>query len=128
MSKTIKISDEIGRNLARIAAEEGNTMAAEIAVLISEHNITKKICDRLHNIEKAINNIQPSLRVQEPPHTSAQPESEDEYTTERTYNEILEETGRLQEKLETLDDDDPKRREIENRLRSCKVELSLLED
>lgn len=143
MSKTIKISDEIGKNLARIAAEEGNTMAAEIGVLISEHNMTKRICDRLSNIEKAINNMQPNSSILDPstpmyasiqPQLQSQPESEleykyeDDYKPDRTLAEIIEEVKQLREELKTLDDDDPKRKEIENRLRADNVDLNLLED
>lgn len=135
MSKTIKISDEIGKNLARIAAEEGNTMAAEIGVLISEHNMAKRICDRLSNIEKAINNIQsnsPTIESSTSTYASVQPEPEDKYEDnykpDRTFAEILEEAKQLLEELKTLDDDDPRRKEIENKLRADNAELSLLED
>lgn len=147
MSKTIKISDEIGKNLARIAAEEGNTMAAEIGVLISEHNMTKQICDRLSNIEKAINGIQsnssildPSIQMyasiqpqlQSQSESELQPQSEDtydeDYKPDRTYAEIIEEMKQIQEELKTLDNDDPRRKELLNKLRADNVESNLLED
>jgi hypothetical protein len=140
MSKTIKISDEIGKNLARIAAEDGNTMAAEIGVLISEHNMTKQICDRLSDIEKAINSIQSnssildsstSLYASIQPQPQSRPEDaydEDDYVPDRTYSEVLEEIKQLREELETLDDGDPRKKEIENKLRADNAELSLLDE
>lgn len=144
MSKTIKISDEIGKNLARIAAEEGNTMAAEIGVLISEHNMTKQICDRLSDIEKAINSIQSNSSILDPstslyasiqpqpqPQLQSRPEDiydEDDYKPDRTYSEILEEINQLQEELKTLNDGDPRKKELENKLRADNVDLSLIDE
>lgn len=134
MSKTIKVSDKIGESLEVLANSEGNTMAAEISILIAEHNMAKQICERLSGVERALKEMQvykPEPFVIPTPVPSVSPATVTYETYEkpdRTYAEILEDAKQIQEELKTLDDDDPRRKELEDRLRADNVDLSLLED
>lgn len=145
MSKTIKLTDEAWEKLANVAEADGNTIAGEINILVAERNITKQICSRIDKMEECIRNINFSAHNQPqaqsmviPPFPDQMVRQEAVYNTQssnvqpeipdRTYTEIIEEMKQLQEELKTLDDDDPRRKEIENRLRADNVDLSLLED
>lgn len=145
MSKTIKLTDEAWEKLANVAKADGNTITGEINILVAERNIMKQICSRIDKMEECIKNINFSAHDQSqaqhmviPPFPDQMVRQKAVYNTQssnvqpeipdRTYSEVLKEVKQLQEELETLDDDDPKRKEIENRLRADNVDLSLLED
>lgn len=143
MSKTIKLTDEAWEKLANVAKADGNTIAGEINILVAERNIMKQICARIDKMEERIRSINFSAQDQSqaqpmfiPPFPDQMVRQEAVYNTQpeipeipdRTFSEILEEAKQLREELKTLDDDDPKRKEIENRLRADNAELSLLED
>lgn len=145
MSKTIKLTDEAWEKLANIAKADGNTITGEINILVTERNIMKQICSRIDKMEECIRNINFSAHNQPqaqsmviPPFPDQIVRQEAVYNTQpsniqpeipdRTYAEILEEAKQLLEELKTLDDDDPRRKEIENKLRADNAELSLLED
>lgn len=145
MSKTIKLTDEAWEKLANIAKADGNTITGEINILVTERNIMKQICSRIDKMEECIKNINFSAHNQPqaqsmviPPFPDQIVRQEAVYNTQpsniqpeipdRTYAEILEEAKQLLEELKTLDDDDPRRKEIENKLRADNAELSLLED
>lgn len=145
MSKTIKLTDEAWEKLANIAKADGNTITGEINILVAERNIAKQICSRIDKMEECIRNINFSAHDQSqaqpmviPPFPDQIVRQEAVYNTQpsniqpeipdRTFSEILEEAKQLLEELKTLDDDDPRRKEIENKLRADNAELSLLED
>ena len=142
----IRVSDDTAKKLKKIG--DGRSMTATIEMLINNMDKDKNneilkcindISDKISSLERTILKQSTSsiptpsfASVPMPPYASAQPQPEDkyedDYKPDRTYTEILEEMKQLREELKTLDDDDPKRKEIENRLRADSVDLSLLED
>ena len=145
MSKTIKLTDEVWEKLANVAKADGNTITGEINILVAERNIMKQICSRIDKMEEYIRNINFSAHNQPqaqpmviPPFPDQMMRQEAVYNTQpsnvqpempdRTFAEIIEEMKQIQKELETLDDDDPKRKELLNKLRADNVDLDLLED
>ena len=142
----IRISDEVARQLKEIS--DGRSMSVTIQMLLknkNDNNELKQIKNRLSNIETAIRNINFSAHNQPqaqpmviPPFPDQTVRQEAVYNTQssnvqpeipdRTYAEIIEEMKQIQEELETLDDDDPRRKELLNKLRADNVESNLLED
>lgn len=143
MSKTIKLTDKAWDKLAKIAEADGNTIAGEISVLVAEHNIASKICERIDKLDERVRNISISIQEQAsspsmiiPPFPEQMMGQEAIYnvqpqtpsTPDRSYDDILKEIRQIQDELKTVDDNDPRRRELENKLRADNVDLSLLED
>lgn len=135
MSKTIKVSDKIGESLELLADSEGNTMAAEISVLITEHNMAKQICERLSGVERALKEMQvykPEPIVIPTPVPSVSPTTvtyETYEKTDKTYGELINELKDLQEEYNELDDKNSDRgKELVNKMRAINVDLSLIDE
>lgn len=139
MSKTIKVSDKIGESLELLADSEGNTMAAEISVLITEHNIVKQICERLSGVERALKNMQvykPEPVVVPTSVPSVYPAASPATVTyetyekpDKTYDELINELRDLQKEYNELDDKDSGRgKELVNKIRAINVDLSLIDE
>ena len=135
MSKTIKVSDKIGESLELLADSEGNTMAAEISILIAEHNMAKQICERLSGVERALKEMQvykPEPFVVPTPVPSVSPATvtyETYEKSDKTYDELMNELSDLQKKYNELDDKDSERgKELANKMRAISVDLSLVDE
>lgn len=139
MSKTIKVSDKIGESLELLADSEGNTMAAEISILIAEHNMAKQICERLSGVERALKEMQvykpepvvvPTLIPSVSPAASPAAVTYETYEkSDKTYDELMNELSDLQKKYNELDDKDSERgRELANKMRAISVDLSLVDE
>ena len=135
MSKTIKVSDKIGESLELLADSEGNTMAAEISILIAEHNMAKQICERLSGVERALKEMQiykPEPVVVPTPVPSVSPATvtyETYEKSDKTYDELMNELSDLQKKYNELDDKDSERgKELANKMRAISVDLSLVDE
>ena len=135
MSKTIKVSDKIGESLELLADSEGNTMAAEISILIAEHNMAKQICERLSGVERALKEMQ--IYKPEPvvvptfvPSVSPATVTYETYEkSDKTYDELMNELSDLQKKYNELDDKDSERgKELANKMRAISVDLSLVDE
>lgn len=135
MSKTIKVSDKIGESLELLADSEGNTMAAEISILIAEHNMAKQICERLSGVERALKEMQvykPEPVIVPTPVPSVSPATVTYETYEKpdkTYDELINELRDVQKEYNELDDKDSERgRELANKMRAINVDLSLIDE
>lgn len=135
MSKTIKVSDKIGESLELLADSEGNTMAAEISILIAEHNMAKQICERLSGVERTLKEMQvykPEPVIVPTPVPSVSPATVTYETYEKpdkTYDELINELRDLQKEYKELDDKDSERgRELANKMRAINVDLSLIDE
>lgn len=140
----IRVTDEVVKQLKEIS--DGRSMSATIQKLLdnkSNNDEFRQIKDRLSNIEAAIRDIrvpasepqqlQPVVLTPFPEQMTRQEASYDTQSptpsvSDRTVDEIFEEVNQIMKELKTLDKDDPKRKELENRLRADNAELALLGD
>lgn len=137
----VRVSDDTAKKLKKIG--DGRSMTATIEMLIEKvtEREDEKVMEAINNLGGKIDAVERALKDMQvyKPDPVVVPTSvhsvspatvtyEDDYKPDRTYTEILEEMKQLREELKTLDDDDPRRKEIENRLRADSVDLSLLED
>lgn len=142
----IRVSDDTAKKLKKIG--DGRSMTATIEMLINNMDKDKNnemlkcindISDKISSLEKTILKQSTSsiptpsfVSVPMSPYASTQPQLEDkyeeDYKPDRTYAEIIEEMKQIQEELKTLDNDDPRRKELLNKLRADNVESNLLED
>lgn len=137
----IRVSDDTAKKLKKIG--DGRSMTATIEMLIEKvtEGGDEKVMKAINNlggkidaVERALKEMQvykPEPFVVPTPVPSVSPATVTYETYEkpdRTYAEILEDAKQIQEELKTLDDDDPRRKELEDRLRADNVDLSLLED
>lgn len=137
----IRVSDDTAKKLKKIG--DGRSMTATIEMLIEKvtEGEDEKVMKAINNLGGKIDAVERALKemqVYKPepivvptsvPNVSPATVTYETYEKpDRTYTEILEDAKQIQEELKTLDDDDPRRKELENRLRADNIDLSLLED